>query len=91
MTAIAPPTIQTIYPFRSQSVPNLSKFLLISAGNSPVGWDPGRNWCNRHTTSMIKLFWSQPMVPWASAAAYIQGEKFSTLPTTDVKLGTSGL
>ena len=22
-----------------------------------------------HTTSMIKLFWSHPMAPWASAAA----------------------
>ena len=48
-----------------------------------------RSWCHRHTTSMIKICCSQSMAPWASAAAYGQGEKFSALPTTDVKFGTS--
>ena len=32
--------------------------------------DPDRSWCHSHTMSMIKLFWSQPMAPWTSAAAY---------------------
>jgi hypothetical protein len=36
---------------------------------------PDRSWCHRHTTSMIRLFCSQPMAPWASAAAYGKGEK----------------
>ena len=35
----------------------------------PLSRDPDRSWCHRHTTSMIKLYWSQPMAPWASAAA----------------------
>ena len=43
----------------------------------PLGKDPDRSWCHRHTTSMIKLFWSQPKGQWASGAAYGQGEKFS--------------
>ena len=33
--------------------------------------DPDRSWCHRHTTSKIKLFWSQPMPLWASAAAWV--------------------
>ena len=41
-------------------------------------------WSHRHTTSMIKLFWSQHMSPWASAAAYGQSEKFTARPTTGV-------
>ena len=28
--------------------------------------ESNRSWCHRHITSMIKLFWSQPMVPWAA-------------------------
>ena len=43
----------------------------------PLDKESKRSWCHRHTTSMIKLFWSQPMGPWASASAYGQGEKFS--------------
>ena len=31
----------------------------------PLGWDLDRSWCHRHTTSMIKLFWSQLMDSWA--------------------------
>ena len=42
-----------------------------------LGKDPDKSWCHHHTTSMIKLFWSQLMATWASAAAYGQGEKFS--------------
>ena len=42
----------------------------------PLGMDPDRIWCHRHTKSMVQLLWSQPMTPWASAAAYGQGEKF---------------
>ena len=30
--------------------------------------DPGWSRCHLHST--IKLFWSQPMAPWISAAAY---------------------
>ena len=41
-----------------------------------LGRDSDRSLCHRHTTSMIKLFWSQPMTPWASRAVYGQGEKF---------------
>ena len=55
----------------------------------PLDRELNRSWCHRHTTSMIKLFWSQPIAPWASGVAYGQGEKFSVWPTTDVKLGTS--
>ena len=33
-----------------------------------LGRDPDRSWCHRHTS--VKLFWSQPMAPWTSAAAY---------------------
>ena len=36
----------------------------------PLGRDPDRSWCHRYTTSMIKLFWSQSMAPWALAAVY---------------------
>ena len=43
----------------------------------PLGRDPDMSWRHRHTTSMIKLFWSEAMAPWASTAAYGQGEKFS--------------
>ena len=56
----------------------------------PLGRDPDRSWYHHHTTSMIKLFWSQSMAPWTSAAAYGQGDKFSVWPTTDMKLGKSG-
>ena len=28
----------------------------------PLGRDPDRNWCHRHTS--VKLSWSQPMYPW---------------------------
>ena len=56
----------------------------------PLDKESNRSWCHCHTTSMKKLFWSQPMAPWASGAAYGQGVKFSAWPTTDVKLGTSG-
>ena len=35
----------------------------------PLGTEPDRSWCHRHTKSMIKLFWWQPMAPWASTAA----------------------
>ena len=34
----------------------------------PLGRDPDRSWCHRHNS--IKLFWSQAMAPWTSAAAY---------------------
>ena len=45
----------------------------------PLGRKSERSWCHRHTNkSMIKLFWPQPMAPWALTAAYQQGEKFST-------------
>ena len=54
----------------------------------PPGKESDRSWCHRHTTSMKKLFRSQPITPWASAAAYGQGKKFSAQTTTDVKLGT---
>ena len=43
----------------------------------PLGRDTDMRWCQRHTTSMIKLIWPQPMFPWASAAEYEQGEKLS--------------
>ena len=33
-----------------------------------LGRDPDRSWCHFHTS--VKLFWSQPMVPWTLAAAY---------------------
>ena len=32
----------------------------------PLDRESNRRWCHRHTMSMIKLFWSQPMAPWAS-------------------------
>ena len=35
----------------------------------PLDKESNNSWCHRHTTSMIKLFWSQPMAPWVSAAA----------------------
>ena len=41
----------------------------------PLSRDPDRSRCHRHTTSMIKLFWLQPMGPWISAT-YRKGEKF---------------
>ena len=34
----------------------------------PLGKDPKRGWCYRHTS--VKLSWSQPMAPWTWAAAY---------------------
>ena len=43
----------------------------------PLGRDPERSWCHRHTMSMIEPFWSQAMARWVSAAAYGQCEKFS--------------
>ena len=42
----------------------------------PLGRESERSWCHCHIKSMVKLFWSQPMAPWASAAAYGQGKKF---------------
>ena len=36
----------------------------------PLGRESDRSWFHRHTTSMIKLLWLQPMAPRASAAAY---------------------
>ena len=39
----------------------------------PLGRDPDRRWAHRYTTSMIMLFWSQLMTPWASTAAYGEG------------------
>ena len=41
----------------------------------PLGMESDWSWCHRHTTSMITLLLSQPMAPWAWAAAYWQGEK----------------
>jgi len=38
----------------------------------PLGRDQDMSWCDRHTTSMMKLLWLQPMAPWVSAAAYIK-------------------
>ena len=29
----------------------------------PLDRESNRSWCHRHTTGMIKLFWSQPMAP----------------------------
>ena len=40
----------------------------------PLGRELDSSLCHCHTMSMIKLFWSQPMAPWA---LYGQGEKFS--------------
>ena len=34
----------------------------------PVGWEPDRSWC--HLLTGVKLFWSQLMASWISAAAY---------------------
>ena len=34
----------------------------------PLGRDPDRRWRYRHTS--VKLFWSQPMVPWTLVAAH---------------------
>ena len=34
----------------------------------PLGRDPDRSWCHRHTS--VKFFWSQPMAPWTRAEAY---------------------
>ena len=42
-----------------------------------LGRDPDRSWCHHVTMSIIKLFWSPLMAPWASEAAHGQGEKFS--------------
>jgi hypothetical protein len=42
-----------------------------------LGRDSDKSWCHRHTTSMIKLSWSQSMAPWALVAGYEQGEKLS--------------
>ena len=42
-----------------------------------LGRELDRSCSHRHTMSMIKLFWSQPIDSWASTAAYGQGEKFS--------------
>ena len=42
-----------------------------------LGRESDKSWCHCYTMSMIKLSWSQPKAPWASAAAYWQGEKFS--------------
>ena len=36
--------------------------------NRLLGRDPGRSRCHLHTS--LKLFWSRPMSPWTSAAAY---------------------
>ena len=33
-----------------------------------LGRDLDRSWCHLHNS--VKLFWSQPMAPWASVAAY---------------------
>ena len=30
----------------------------------PLGRDPDRSWCHRHTTSMMERFWLQPLTPW---------------------------
>ena len=30
----------------------------------PLDRESDKSWCHRHTMSMIKLFWSQPMYPW---------------------------
>ena len=35
----------------------------------PLSRESDRSWCHRHTTSMIKLFWSQPMALWASGSS----------------------
>ena len=51
----------------------------------PFGRDPDRSWC--HCYIGVKIFCSQPLAPWTSAAAYGQVEKLLAKPTTDVKLG----
>ena len=33
-----------------------------------LGRNPDRSWCHFYTS--VKLFWSQPMSPWTSVAAY---------------------
>ena len=45
-----------------------------------LGRDTDRSWCHRHTTNIIKLFWSQSLAPWASAAANWQMK--SSSPST---------
>jgi len=42
----------------------------------PLGRELDRGWCHCHTTVVVKLFGLQPMLPWASAASYGQGESF---------------
>ena len=56
----------------------------------PLGRDPDRSWCHRHTTNMIKIFGHNPWLHGHMTAAYGQGEKFLAQPTIDVKLRTSG-
>ena len=37
-------------------------------GKRPLGRDPDKSWCHRHTS--VKLSWSKSMTPWTQAVAY---------------------
>ena len=37
----------------------------------PLSRDPDMSWCHCHTTSLIKLFWSQPMDPWSERSTLV--------------------
>ena len=39
----------------------------------PLGRHPDRSWCHRHTTSMIKLFWSQSILHGMSSSTLDPG------------------
>ena len=51
----------------------------------PLDRESNRSWCYLHTTCMIKLFWSRPMAPWTSAAAYECAATQSMYPWAAIK------
>jgi hypothetical protein len=54
----------TIYTRARWKVLGLAYNRCETRDKRPLGKDSDRSWCHRHITSMIKLFWSQPMDPW---------------------------
>ena len=46
------------------TIKKTKKNLRETRDERPLDRESDRSWCHRHTTSMIKLFWSQPMATW---------------------------
>ena len=57
-----------VYSIYEGGLKSFRTSLRETRNTQPSDRESNRSWCHRQTTSMIKLFWSQPMSPWASGA-----------------------